>query len=65
MGNNNKSLAHNGETDYVMKGPSIWITVNTLSVYVKRTEDKVEVDIFRLGKEMEDPLSSTCVFFDE
>lgn len=44
---------------------SVWITVDTLSVYVCRTEEGVVVDIFVLDKESLPPIASTYAFFGE
>lgn len=58
------------ENDYEFQSQSdgynsCWITVKNLSVYLKRTDEGVVVDIFVLGYEAEDPLASTYAFFNE
>lgn len=61
----------NGEepNDYVFPPnpdyPSVWITVDNLSVYVVRTDEGVVVDIFGHGKEMDGPLGSTYAYRSE
>ena len=51
--------------DLVLQEEPIWITVENLSVYVHKTNEGVVVDIFPLGDEMEDPITSTYAFFNE
>lgn len=51
--------------DYELVGESTWITVKNLSVYVKKTDEGVVVDIFNKGEEADEPLASTYAFFNE
>lgn len=52
-------------TDFVLTGESCWITVNNISVRLKKDEEGVEVEMFPLHHEIEEPLSSACVLFSE
>jgi hypothetical protein len=56
-----------GETDYELRPhcDSIWITVNNISVYIKRNDEGVSVDLYPLGLEMNDALASTWLTFAE
>lgn len=47
------ALEHNGDSDYTLPPDSdhAWITVNNISVYVKRTEIGVEVSLCAAGCE--------------
>lgn len=53
----------NGE--YEMTGDTVWLSVGNLSVYVRKHDDGVSVDLFPLGKEDEEALSGTWVSFNE
>jgi hypothetical protein len=55
-------------SDYVLDedATSCWITVNNISVYVRRTDEGVVVDLFPLGHENDDPsLATAYAFFEE
>lgn len=41
-------------SDYVLVGNSCWITVESISVYVRRTPDGVRVDLYPHFKEDDD-----------
>ncbi|NCA83799.1 MAG: hypothetical protein EOM72_13860 [Opitutae bacterium] len=43
----------------------VWITVNNLSVYIRRTDEGVVVDLFPVQREMDERLASTYAFFAE
>lgn len=45
------------DNDYTLRDdhPSVWITVGTISVYVRRTDEGVVVKLFPKGDEAEDP----------
>lgn len=61
-------LEGDGESDYVLEenAESVWITVNDISVYVKRTDEGVAVDLYPLNDEASDPpLASTWALFSE
>ena len=53
------------ETDYTLVGSSCWITVETLSVYIHKTDEGVVVDVYPKNEETEDPIGSTWVLFSE
>ena len=61
------SLRHDEENDYTLFDDEIscWITVDNISVYVRRTDEGVVVDLFPKGLEMESQLTSTYAFFSE
>lgn len=47
-------------TDFVaVLEPAVWITVDRFSVYLKRTDDGVLVDIYPLDDETSQPVAST------
>ena len=52
------SLVQEGYSDFILKpvAQSVWITVGDVSVYVRRQQGCVHVDLYPLGMEMEDPL---------
>ena len=62
-----KALKREGESDYVLKEEhtSVWITVDNISVYVRRTDEGVAVDLYPLGEEMEGSLVGTWALFSE
>lgn len=51
--------------DYVLTGNSAWVTVGGISVYIKKTDEGVVVDLYERNSEMEDPLGSTYAFNNE
>lgn len=62
------SLIRETEHDYVLDPArsNVWITVGNISVYVKRTDEGVVVDLFPLGHENDDPsLATAYAFFEE
>lgn len=59
------NLAEESESDYILNGESVWITVKGFSVLVKKTDEGVVVDIFAKGKENDDCITSTYAFDDE
>jgi hypothetical protein len=54
-----------GDVDYILTGHSAWITVKNISVHLIKTEEGVVVDLYPLGREMDDCLSSTYAFDQE
>ena len=54
-------------TDYeLMEGhQSCWITVNNISVYIRRTDEGVSVQLYPLNNEFEDSLGETWATFAE
>ena len=61
------ALEKESESDYILKPEtnSVWITVDTLSVYIIRTPLGVVVDVFEIGDEMAESLGGTYVLFPE
>ena len=43
---------------------SCWVTVGPWSVYIKKTDEGIEVELYTRGREMEDALSS-CQALDD
>tara|TARA_Y100000310_G_scaffold269246_1_gene282336 strand:- start:7338 stop:7601 length:264 start_codon:yes stop_codon:yes gene_type:complete len=43
----------------------LWITVGNISVYIKRTDEGVVVDLFPLGQETGTSMATTYAFFQE
>lgn len=60
-----QSLKLLNESDYILKKECAWITVEYLSVRIKKTDEGVVIDIWPLGEEMGDPIASTYAFFSE
>ena len=63
-------LKHTGENDYEFESDpnnyhSCWITVKNLSIYLNETDEGVIVDIYPLGHEADEPITSTYAFFNE
>jgi len=54
-----------GEEDLVLTGESVWITVDNLSVQVRKTDEGVVTSIFVLDHEDDGELASTYAFFNE
>jgi len=54
-----------GGRDYILTGESAWVTVGAISVYIKKTDEGVVVDLYPTGDEMNDSIASTYAFFDE
>ena len=52
-------------TDFILTGGSCWITVNNLSVYVKKDEEGVVVDVYSKNHEMDSAIGSTWVSYAE
>lgn len=62
------ALVAEGSTDFKMVGPkqsSVYVTVENISVYIKRDDEGVSVDLFPLGREMEHSLAGTWATYDE
>lgn len=53
--------------DYVLPEghDGVWIRVDTISVWVRRSEDSVAVDLFCNHGEMDNPLASTYAHFSD
>lgn len=62
------ALVAEGSADFKMVGPkqsSVYITVENISVYIKRDDEGVSVDLFALGHEMEHSLAGTWATYDD
>lgn len=53
----------NGDTDYELAelAPSCWIGVDNLSVYIRRTDTGVGIEVYAKGEEAEDPIETIYV----
>ena len=51
--------------DPVLEEGSCWITVGNISVYIKKGDDGVSVDLYPLGDEMASSLASTWLTYAE
>lgn len=62
-------LIHEEENDYVFDPKAacrgVWITVDSLSVYIKRDDEGVGVAIYRLHHEAEDAIAETWACYNE
>jgi hypothetical protein len=52
-------------TANIEKNESVWLTVGKHSLYIKRTDEGVVVDIFMVGSEDEEAITSTYAFDHE
>lgn len=43
----------------------VWITVGNISVYLRRTDEGVAIDLYPVGQEMHDSLAGTWALFSE
>jgi hypothetical protein len=51
--------------DFELKEGSAWITVGNISVYIRKSDEGVAVDLFPVGDEMSDSLAGTWLTFAE
>lgn len=51
--------------DFVLIGDYCWITVKNLSVYIKKTDEGVAIDIYPNHDACQEPISGTWVLFSE
>jgi len=60
-------LRREGETDYFLEedAHSVWITIGNISVYLRRADEGVAVDLYPLGHELHDSLAGTWALFSE
>ena len=56
-----------GDTDYELNEDfkSCWITVNNISVYVRRTDEGVAVDLYPVQGETQESIAGTWATFAE
>jgi len=53
------------EDDYLLRGSSCWITAGDFSVHLKKTDEKVAVDIYPLHEENANPVSQAEAYADD
>lgn len=60
-------LRHDGCNDYTMLAVenSAWITINNISVYLRRTDEGVAVALYPRGRELDDEIVGTWALFSE
>jgi hypothetical protein len=61
-------LVHEQESDYKFEGEEnngVWITVNNLSVYLKKEHEGIVVDIYPLEQEDGEPITSTWAMWQD
>lgn len=61
------ALQQTAETEYVLdpSHASCWITIQNISVYVRRTDEGVCVDLYPLNQETDEAIGSTYALFQE
>lgn len=61
------SIKEEGGSDYVLNADanSVWIEIGSLSVYIKRDDEGVSVDIYPTGDEMNNAIVSTWAEYSE
>ena len=52
------------ENDYILNGESAWITVGNISVYIKKNDEGVSVDLFSKDDEFEQ-IAGTYALYSE
>jgi hypothetical protein len=60
-------ILEEAESDYKLKDDAIgcWITVKGMSVHIRKTDEGVVVDIYKLGAEADDSLATTYALDSE
>lgn len=56
---------NNADNEYTLNQDTVWITVNNLSLYIRKNDEGVSVDIFPVGFESEDPIAGTWATYAE
>ena len=61
------ALLKEGHSDYLLKPVenSVWITIDNISVYLRRTDEGVAVSLYPKGREMDDEIVGTWALFSE
>jgi len=61
------ALTFDSENDYILNNEHdyVWITVKNISIYLKRTDEGVVIDLFPILREGEDCIATTFAFFAE
>lgn len=52
-------------TDYVLVGQSCWIEVENLSIWIRKSDEGVSIDVYPNGDEMNNSIAETWVLFLE
>jgi len=60
-----KDIKLNPNRDYILEGDGVWITVKNISVHIIKTDEGVVADLWALGDEDGEPLTSTWLMFAE
>lgn len=53
------------DSDYILESDSCWITVKNMSVHIVKTDEGVVVDIYPLGSEDGEAITSTYAYDGE
>lgn len=59
------NMIEESDCELPKKMDSCWIGVDNLSVYIKRTDEGVVLDVFARGRETDDAIASTYAYFAE
>lgn len=61
------ALEQTDETDYrlVEEASSCWVQIDRLSVYIRRNDEGVSVDIYPAGSGADEAIASACAFFSD
>lgn len=60
------ALTRENDSDYTLENESVWITVKGFSVYLKKTDEGVIVDIYQKGQEcLSESLAGTYAYDSE
>jgi hypothetical protein len=55
-----------GGSDYILKWRNCWITVNNLSLFIRKTRDRaVVIEVYAKGHEAGDALGELQVYYDQ
>lgn len=55
----------NADNEYTLNDNTAWITVGNISVYIRKGDEGVSVDLYPVGGEMEEPIASTWATYLE
>ena len=61
------ALTMNDDLDYTLDSDSetVWMTVDTVSIKIRRQDEGVSVHLYPLGREDEDAIGETFARYDE
>jgi hypothetical protein len=57
--------ANNDDRDYTLNDESVWITVGNISVYIKKGDEGVSVDLFSAKAEGDGSIAGTYALYSE